>query len=886
MGNVELTLSPSGSLLLEPTDDTAGWPESDRFSTELAQALSRSTGEGLLWLGRLRNEQELPAEAAYWRRFARAWLTAVCLNPELEQQREKLRVPFPHESMREWPEQAPPMRGGEYLSPEVLAHGWEQLNTAFAAHAAAFEGSMQELLGSWDPVLHVIGRVYFHLAENKNDAERPFAFLATYTSGVSAAGKAQHVKLKHALEEYAGARNKAALARLLTPVSEAAKESAFVKELVESGRLFRPLALTPTEAYRFLRDIPVCERAGLLCRVPDWWKARSRVQVGVSVGSKGPAGLGLDALVSFSVDVALDGEPLDPHEWKQIAKQSEGLALIRGRWVELDGARLKEVLTHWRKVEKAASDGLSFGEAMRMLAGLDQHAHRQPGGVDNEWVDVQAGTWLREVLEKLRNPEAVGNMKVKSGFKATLRPYQEVGFRWMWFLQSLGLGACLADDMGLGKTVQVLALLHNLYEPKRSPSLLVVPASLLGNWQAECARFAPKLPVSFVHPSMGECSPRDWKNQALVVTTYNYLVRTPSLGKQRWDLVILDEAQAVKNPGTRQSQAVKALNCRTRVALTGTPIENRLTDLWSLFDFLNPGLLGSLKAFERLAKKESVAAGHAAVRQLVRPYILRRMKTDKAIISDLPDKTEMTAFCRLSKPQAVLYQKSIDELARKLETVDGMERRGLVLAYLQRLKQICNHPSQWLGDEHFKPADSGKFARLAELCGPIAARQEKALIFTQFQTMTEPLRRYLESVFRRQGLVLHGATPVKERKALVERFQQDERVGFFVISVKAGGVGLNLTAASHVVHFDRWWNPAVENQATDRAYRIGQKNPVVVHKFVCKGTLEERIDAMLQSKRQLADNVLAGTGEALLTELGNAELMQVLSLDAAALEAV
>jgi SNF2 family DNA or RNA helicase len=499
---------------------------------------------------------------------------------------------------------------------------------------------------------------------------------------------------------------------------------------------------------------------------------------------------------------------------------------------------------------------------------------------------VVAGDWLKDVLEGLRNPR--GDVQPGPELKAQLRPYQQDGVRWLWWLNRLGLGGCLADDMGLGKTVQVLALLLQAKrEADPGPHLLVLPASLIGNWQAEIARFAPSLRILIAHPSamsgkaLASLPAERLAEVDVVITSYGSLIRMPWLSETHWSMVVLDEAQAIKNPGARQTQAAKALKSRVRLALTGTPVENRLGDLWSLFDFICPGLLGSDKAFSRFARRleQDEHADYAPLRNLVQPYILRRLKNDKRIIADLPDKTEVKAYCPLSRLQASLYEQAVDALAKQIGTLDGIQRRGAVLAFLMRLKQICNHPSQWLGDGAYAPDDSGKFARLREIAEAIAARQEKVLVFTQFQEMTGPLVEFLQGVFGRPGLVLHGATPVKTRKSLVDAFQQEQGPPFFVLSIKAGGTGLNLTAASHVIHFDRWWNPAVENQATDRAYRIGQKKNVLVHKFICRGTVEEKIDALIESKLGLSNSILEGGGEMLLTEMSNDELLRLVSLD-------
>jgi non-specific serine/threonine protein kinase len=379
---------------------------------------------------------------------------------------------------------------------------------------------------------------------------------------------------------------------------------------------------------------------------------------------------------------------------------------------------------------------------------------------------------------------------------------------------------------------------------------------------------------------MEEMTAKDAAGADLVITTYGFVHRLPWAAQTQWPLVVLDEAQAIKNPGTRQTRAVKALRARSRIALTGTPVENRLGDLWSLFDFLNPGLLGSARAFSSFIKQLGEhPGGYAPLRELTRPYILRRLKTDRQVIADLPEKTEMRAYCGLTKLQAALYQQSVRHLAETLERVAGIERRGAILASLMRLKQICNHPSHWLKDDAWAPEASGKFARLRELAEVVADKQEKALVFTQFREMAEPLARFLEGVFGRPGLVMHGSTPVRERRELVERFQDDASAPFFVLSLKVGGTGLNLTAASHVIHFDRWWNPAVEDQATDRAFRIGQRKSVLVHKFICRGTVEERIDELIAGKQRMARSVLEAGGEALLTEMSDEELLRTVALD-------
>ncbi len=892
--SLEISISPGRRLSVGRMPDVL--PEvNERWIARLREAFETSAADGLLLLATDALTLQLPASPSYWRDFSRLYLQRLCHTGNAEGGPAPL-LPAAHAELAELTLQAPPMRGGEFLVPELLETLWRDLGALISRETA--EAGLAAWLKAKNPLWHTVGRVTFHLAENKRDPERPFAFLATYTHRISGQGKPQHLPMARALQQYAGAKDKSALTNLLSPVQRAAERSALARELVESRRLFQPLAWTPGEAHRFLRDIPLFEQSGLLVRVPDWWKTGrpSRPQVNVRIGETKGTLLGLESLMDFSVEIAMDGERLTQAELRQVMAAKDGLVLLKGKWVEIDRDRLNQVLEHWQRIGKGG-DGVTFLEGMRMLAGLGRGGDSDPLAEPEtrEWSQVVPGEWLRQTLDAMRDPSVIKGFDPQRDLHARLRGYQRAGTHWLWFLTRLGLGACLADDMGLGKTIQTLALLLQIKREassrKTQPSLLVVPASLLANWKNEIARFAPSLGVFFLHPS--ETPPEAMKAAAddpedafsgrdLVVTTYGLVTRLAWLRQSEWRLVVLDEAQAIKNPASRQTRAVKELRAPARIALTGTPVENRPGDLWSLFDFICPGLLGSAADFGRMVKRLGDDHGRhfAPLRNLTRPYILRRLKTDRSIIADLPEKTEVAAWCVLSKAQAALYQQSVRELAEKLEGADGIQRRGLILAFLMRLKQICNHPSHWLGDGGFDPAESGKFTRLRELCEEIAERQEKALIFTQFKEMTTPLAAHLERVFGCAGLILHGGTPVKERQRLVERFQQDGGPPFFILSLKAGGTGLNLTAASHVLHFDRWWNPAVENQATDRAFRIGQKRNVLVHKFVCRGTIEERIDALIEDKKSLAAGLLeGGGGESLLTEMPDDELLRFVALD-------
>jgi superfamily II DNA or RNA helicase len=889
-------LTPQGRLALIRSDDAPELPEAR--AAELESAFARGSGHGLLALGARRVKEELPPAFAWWREFAARLVAALCgRSPDPARGRGFEPPEAPEEAdLLELVRTAPLMDGAEYLDVATLRGLWRDLAEAFAAEFDASGEPLDEFLKALDPAWNVVGRVHFNLAENRRDAEAPFAFVATYAAELGVGGAARHQPLGRALTEYAGAKNKDRLLSLLVPVQRAAERCAWLRDMVAAGEIFHPLRWTPQEAFRLLGDVQELERAGVVVRMPATWRAGRppRPRVSGVVGERAPAGIGQDALLDFRAELSLDGEPLTSAETKELLAGTSGLVLLRGRWVEVDRDRLSGTLERFREAEKVAkAEGLSFADAMRLLAGANIAGGGDDAtGSDSEWSHVGAGTWLAERLKGLRSPEAVARVHPGAALKATLRPYQEAGVRWLHLCSELGLGACLADDMGLGKTIQVLALLLVLRRddgPKRErrPSLLVAPASLLANWASEIERFAPDLKALVAHPSAMTAerstalAPRALASADLVITSYGFLLRAPELRDSAWDLVVLDEAQAIKNAASKQTRETKKLKARARIALTGTPIENRLGDLWSLFDFLLPGLLGSEREFARYVKRLAAgpAGSYGPLRDLVRPYILRRLKTDRTVIADLPEKTEVNAYCPLSRRQAALYQDAVRELAARIKGTDGIARRGLVLAFLMRFKQICNHPSQWLGDGAWDEDDSGKFARLRELAEVVAAKQEKLLVFTQFRETTEPLCAHLGRVFGRPGLVLHGETAVKARREQVTRFQTDETVPFFVLSLKAGGAGLNLTAASHVVHFDRWWNPAVENQATDRAFRIGQKRNVLVHKFVCRGTVEEKIDALIASKRALARDLLEGGAEVDLTALDDAELLRLVSLD-------
>jgi len=849
------------------------------FQEEIYKRFLENPNEALIFLGFSDRTGFMSDSLHYFRQIASTFVKKLSMNPDIKVLREKIVVDIAEEEIEQLLKNAPYLKGIENLNQIWLEQAWEKLNQVFSNMIQSYKGSVEDFFAAFNPNLQLIGRVFFHLVESKKE-EYPFAFLATYSAEVSSDGKSKHLPLKNAIAEYG--ENSKKLLDLLATVNKATENSAFISELVESGEIFHPLSLTAEEAYTFLKEIPVYEEAGILCRMPNWWKNKAEsLKLSVSVGTKTPSRLNFEALVDFSAELFLGGELIQASELKKLLSETEGLALIKGKWVEVNRERLKETLRAYEQAQKLMDKtDLNMIEALRFQLNAQKILKISAEACE---LEVTNGEWLNTVVTKLTHPEMIETVECGDTFQASLRVYQERGLNWLHFMKTLGLGACLADDMGLGKTVQVIALLNYIRSKTQEKTLLIVPASLIGNWMSEIAKFAPSLNYYVIHPSENKSSEKDDSSRLmgydLFITTYGMLLKYDWLKTITWDTLILDEAQAIKNPGTKQTKVVKQLKATYKIAMTGTPIENRLSDLWSLFDFLNKGLLGNVKEFTAFTKKLSeTPEGYARLKRVVSPFILRRLKTDKNVISDLPEKIEMKTYATLTKKQVVIYNKLINDLEMKLESADGMDRKGLVLASLMKLKQICNHPDQLLGQNYYAEEESGKFARLREICETIAEKRERVLIFTQFKEITEPLKDFLETVFQHKGLVLHGATAVTKRKDIVAKFQGTEYVPFMVLSIKAGGIGLNLTSANHVIHFDRWWNPAVENQATDRAFRIGQMKNVIVHKFITKGTIEEKIDLMIEDKTKLLQEIIPDHQENWITEMDNKQLVELFRL--------
>jgi SNF2 family DNA or RNA helicase len=678
-----------------------------------------------------------------------------------------------------------------------------------------------------------------------------------------------------------------------------------------AGRLFPPVAeslkgkspthleLDTRQAYTFLREAaPVLEEAGFGLLAPPWWNkpgARLGMRLrlspanGITKDMISRGKLSLQNLIQYRWELSLGETSLTEQEFRALAALKTPLVQVRGQWVQLDPEQVEAAIKFWEK--QNLSGQISILEALQMGMNASEISPNLP--VE----EVVTEDWITDWMERFNQPGKVSELPQPAGLTGELRPYQRFGYAWLSFFREWGLGACLADDMGLGKTIQTLALL--LREKERlgkftTPVLLIAPTSVVTNWEREIRRFSPSL-RTYIHqgPSRqrGEGFNETIQNVDLVITSY-VLARQDAeqLQSVHWHAVVLDEAQNIKNPGARQTQAIRQIPTNFRLALTGTPVENRLTELWSIMQFLNPGYLGSRDTFraQYVLPIERYNDTNAAerLRKMVGPFILRRVKTDPNVIQDLPEKVETKVYCNLTEEQATLYEAVVQDALKKVDESDGISRRGNVLSMLMQLKQVCNHPVQFLHQGVQANADdvagwierSGKLERLAEMLEETLSEGDRALIFTQFAEMGQVLADCLPQALGTQVLYLHGGTPTRARDGMIHRFQEEHNgPPIFILSLKAGGLGLNLTRANHVFHFDRWWNPAVENQATDRAFRIGQKQNVQVHKFITVGTLEEMIDDMIESKKGLAEAII-GSGESWLTELSTTDLRDLVQL--------
>lgn len=790
-----------------------------------------------------------------------------------------------------WLESMPPLYGCN-ASAGLLIRWFAGLQPALLEMATRAAIAPEEWLNRLGEGWQQLGMLHFHLAENAGDTahDAPFAFIATFVHKAGQDGSARHAPLGMAPQLLQDTSN-AALLALLRPLQMAAKEHEFLRQLIDSGAVYQVCAWNARQAYQFLECIPTLERAGIDTRMVNLWRSlppRAELEIALEPAgdshakADGAPALNVGSLLRFIPRVALGDHYLSEEELAALLAGDDGLIRFRGDWIRLDKEKLQRLLDSWRQANRMAAGGIPLIAGLRYLLGHRSAALPSLPSPE-EGVRIVPGEQLTHALSTLSLHAPA--LRIPSALMSTLRPYQQDGVRFLLGVTETGFGACLADDMGLGKTLQVIAWLAHLHQDgalDAGAAIIVAPASLLENWQEELRRFAPQLHVQVLHPYA--LSPADenylrtnpaWllRRGHVALTTYGMVTRNELLQQCSFPAIVLDEAQAIKNVDSQRSRAIARLSSPRRVALSGTPIENSFSELRSLFEFLTPGLLGTEKEFNTMVR--NMGTDYGPLRRQIRPFILRRLKSDPALLPELPPRTERAAYCSLTPEQTRLYTHEVEHLRAIMTEPDPQTRIALVLPILSRLKQICNHPAQYLGEEFIDPARSGKMTRLAQLAQQIAEAGEACLVFTQYRSMIPALHDMLEDIFGVPGLMLHGGTPIAERQRLVSCFQQPGGPPFFILSLKAAGTGLNLTRASHVIHFDRWWNPATENQASDRAYRMGQKKHVVIHPLICRGTIEQNIHTMLTRKNAMAHALLGAGLESLLSQLSPQELLDI-----------
>ncbi len=792
----------------------------------------------------------------------------------------------------------PPCEGAG-ITASQLADCFDSLHDAWYNAAARAEKTPEQYLASLGEGWSQLGKLTLHLAENAGaqGEEKPFAFLATVVHRVGDDEKPRHIPLGLALRHAADDRD--AILALIRPLQQAAASLGaagyFLHELVRTQQIYQPCAWSARSCYDFLLCLPALQEAGIETRVVNLWKTQpKRVELEVKLDlaedsaqqKSAGGGLRMHSLLQFSAGLALGMHELSDEDIADLMASEDGLVRFRGEWVLMDAEKLQSLLDGWRRAVSMHHAGIPLMVGLRYLLGKRSDALAQLPD-PHPLVRVEAGDALLAALEKLKHSEQ--QLHITPTLHDTLRPYQREGVRFLLQLTEAGLGACLADDMGLGKSIQVVAWLSHLHATQaldHGAALIVAPASLLDNWRDEIAKFAPQLRSLILHPdhlsgrdsTLLQREPERLLSRAHVaLTSYGMATRLSSqLARHRLPALILDEAQAIKNAQSQRAEAIRRLDSRRRVALSGTPVENTLNDLHSLFEFLNPGLLGDDATFRKMLRE--IGSDYSTLRRLIRPFILRRLKSDPQLLPDLPPRSEKAAYCHLTAEQARLYAREVEHMQALIHEPDPRTRLALILPLLTRFKQICNHPALYLGEPHFDIERSGKMQRLAQLLRQLAEQGEPALLFTQYRSMVDALLDMGRDIYGEAGLTIHGGTPISERQRVVKQFQATGGPPFMVLSLKAAGTGLTLTRARHVIHVDRWWNPAVENQASDRAHRLGQQRAVVVHPLISRGTIEENIHRMLQEKKQMADDLLQEGLEKILLHLNPADILQLCRL--------
>lgn len=823
----------------------------------------------------------LPTPMGFWREWMKSmtthWLLSLRVDPHA-------RLVLPRGILESWNRRARRIPEFRRLSIAFQRSMWKTFREGVLKTIAKSGQTVVEHFEEFHHLWPIVGELHLTIDRARGNPGFPFSVVVHYVDGLSTTATVSFSSIRGPI---LGESSVPGFGEYLFGVLEkAAEHSSILRRLLDSQEIFSPCGLIPRDAHELLLDLPALKKMGLLYyRVPTWWEQRKppRLASRTHLGGAAPSGSGMSGMLDVRTTYIVDEHELNEAEWCALVDESiNGLVKVRERWVELDRARVEGAMQAWRASEELRARGeVTFAEALTVLDSPPaSNDDLQSGELEVPPEHFTPGPWLARARGAVRRQEILDEFAPGPDFYGVLRPYQRAGVAWLAMLCELRVGALLADDMGLGKTVQVIAFLVGLRRRgDAGPFLLVVPASLIGNWQGELEKFASAVPYTIAHRDFGDMD--EALSADLVITSYATLRQRAALRERKWDLVVIDEAQMIKNSSTKLTRALKSLSARRRVALTGTPVENHPGDLWSLMDFLNPGVLGKATAFReqwRLARKDERAMEN--LRAKIHPFMLRRRKSDPEIALELPEKVEITAYCGLTETQAELYSQAIFAAQTRVKQAQGIQRDGVVLNVILQLKQICDHPTLYLGYGDFDPAISDKFLRLRRICEHIAASDEKALVFTQFSTLTGPIAEHLEKVFGRRGLIFDGKTPINRRADIVNEFQREDGPPFMVLTLQTGGFGLNLTAASHVIHFDLWWNPAREAQATDRVHRIGQTRKVVVHRLVCRGGIEDKIDQILQRKRAIAEELMTPDLESFqVTRMDDQEFFRLIDLD-------
>lgn len=733
------------------------------------------------------------------------------------------------------------VKGGLCIDEEWVNKNFKKLVNEVYSFAKDMNYSISKALIEFNPDLAIPSKMYFHLVENTNAHGKPFAFMVTFTS--SDENNAKHYPVRSILESHF--KNSQQLVAINKIIKSLESDSAFMRTLITSGDFFKPLLIDEKAAYTILKETGLYEDLGVICRTPKWHAGTSRIEIDIDEKKYyQPIVFVYERLISNSPKMFYRGVEITYEEALEILSKSEGLEKIKGKWIEINHEEIASLIQEYEDLQ---SQGITIKDLLNKNNGI------HVDGISRTPVVVTNSNWISNLNPLMFAKKT--SAEIPENLLHILRPYQRDAFYWLTSMKSMNLGACLADDMGLGKTLEVISFLSYLYNNQKGPILIIVPATLVNNWINEIQKFAPYMDYYVLCNSY---PPQYGTAEAFItITTYQSAAKSEYLRTIDWEEIILDEAQAIKNYYTVQTKAIKLLKGKHKIALTGTPMENNVLELWSLFDFLNPGYLGTKKEFiDFVAGKQMVLINPDKLKKLINPFILRRMKTDKNIIRDLPEKHEICIKINLAPRQIVLYN---DELKKYKDNFDNAKdkrtKNELTLLVLNKLKQICNHPSQYLGDSEYKIEESGKFMELKSLCETIAAKQEKVIVFTQYKEIIPALNNLLYQVFGKKGEHIDGDVRISKRTCIIESFQKGE-YPYLVMSLKTGGVGITLTEACNVIHFDRWWNPAVENQATDRTYRIGQDKNVFVYKFTSTGTIEDLIDTSILIKTGLTDSII------------------------------